>query len=91
MKKRLTILFLYLPYILFAQSDNWRVFSSSNTPLPNNKITSTTIDHNNIMYFGTHEGLIVFDGDKWKKYNTEIRSYIFRIFTSLLKSRLKLN
>jgi ligand-binding sensor domain-containing protein len=71
MKKTLTIFFILLFTNLFSQSENWKIYNSLNSPLPNNKIVQTIIDNNNVMYFASHEGLIVFDGLTWKKFNKE--------------------
>tara|TARA_B110000091_G_scaffold117907_1_gene127084 strand:- start:157 stop:498 length:342 start_codon:yes stop_codon:yes gene_type:complete len=71
MKNYLTILLLFISLNLISQSENWKIYNSLNSPLPNNKITSSVVDKNNKMFFASHEGLIVFDGYKWKTYNTK--------------------
>ena len=76
MKKTLTIFFILLFTNLFSQSENWKIYNSLNSPLPNNKIVQTIIDNNNVMYFASHEGLIVFDGLTWKKFNKENYDYL---------------
>ena len=69
MKKTFTIPLLFFTSILFSQSENWKTYNSINSPLSNNKITSTTTDHENNIFFGTHEGLMIFDGTIWKNIN----------------------
>ena len=71
MKTTITIFFILLFTNLFPQSENWKIYNSLNSPLPNNKVVQTIIDNNNVMYFASHEGLIVFDGLTWKKFNKE--------------------
>ena len=69
MKKKLTTLLSLITFCLYPQSENWKIYNNLNSPLPNNKITSTTIDNEGKIFFGTHNGLVVYDGETWKNYN----------------------
>lgn len=71
MKKTFTILLIFITLCLFSQSENWKIYNSLNSPLPNNKITSTIIDNEGKIFFGTHNGLVVYDGEVWKNYNVK--------------------
>ena len=71
MKKTFTILLSFITLSLYSQSENWKIYNNLNSPLPNNKITSTIIDNEGKMFFGTHNGLVVYDGETWKNYNVK--------------------
>ena len=71
MKKTFTILLFFKSINLLSQSDNWKIYNNLNSPLPSNKITSSVVDIEGNMYFGTHKGLVMFDGFSWKTYNTK--------------------
>lgn len=46
------------------------LFQTSNTKLPDNKITSITIDKKNNKWIGTLNGLVKYDGVNWTIFNT---------------------
>lgn len=49
----------------------WESFNSSNSPLPNNYITTITIDNDGSKWIGTYGGGVAhFDGVNWTIYNT---------------------
>jgi hypothetical protein len=50
---------------------NWTIYNTSNSGLPDNKIWSIAVDHNNVVWIGTEtQGLVRFDGTTWTSYNT---------------------
>ncbi len=50
---------------------NWTIYNTSNSGLPDNKIWSIAVDHNNVVWIGTEtQGLVRFDGITWTSYNT---------------------
>ena len=71
MKKTFTISLVFISISLLCQTDNWKIYNSLNSPLPSNKITSTVVDIEGNMYFGTHKGIVMFDGNSWKNYNSK--------------------
>lgn len=54
----------------FAQNPQWRVFTTSNSPLPSNLVGSIAIDTNNVKWIGTDSGIVKIDGNNWTIYNT---------------------
>ena len=47
-------------------NDKVKFFDSSNSGLPNNRITTLKIDKNGIKWIGTYNGLAKFDDINWK-------------------------
>lgn len=64
----LTFCFSLLVFNVFAQQ--WRVFTTSNSPLPGNGISSVSIDANNVKWIGTGSGLAKLNGNNWTIYDT---------------------
>ena len=53
-----------------STSPEWRVYNSSNSGLPENKLKSITMDKSNDIWLGTAgDGGVKFDGSKWYVYN----------------------
>lgn len=51
-------------------SSGWTYFNKSNSPLPDDSITSLTIDSSGNIWAGTsHRGIARFSGSEWKEYN----------------------
>lgn len=48
---------------------NWTIFGSNNTPLPTNATQTILYDSNDILWVGTREGLLSYDGTNWVTYN----------------------
>ena len=80
MKRALSISLLFFTTLLFSQSENWEIYNSINSPLSNNKITSASTDYENNIFFGTHEGLVVFNGLTWKNINKTVLLLITILF-----------
>lgn len=48
-------------------------YNTDNSPLPSNQVNSITVV-DNVIWFGTSEGLASFDGENWKIHDTELSS-----------------
>lgn len=51
--------------------DDWQVFTPQNSGLPNKDVISVLVDANSAYWFGTRQGLSVFDGQTWNVYQNE--------------------
>lgn len=71
----ITIVFIIFYSKTFAQIEDWKVYNTSNSYLPDNQIQSVHIDKNNIKWLGTSSGLVRFDGSEWITYN-KTNSYL---------------
>lgn len=71
MKCKTLILFVLFLLLHTGFSQNWTIYSSSNSPLPDNNIKCTVVDENGHKWFATYGGgLAEFDGDTtWTIYN----------------------
>ena len=50
---------------------NWTIYTTANSPLPEDKIWSIAVDQDNVVWIGTETaGLVKFDGVNWTIYNT---------------------
>ena len=59
MRLFLITIFIF-PIILFAQSEQKKLFTRSNSPIPEQNITAITTDINGLNWIGTLEGLICY-------------------------------
>ena len=59
------------PIILFAQSEQKKLFTSSNSPISQHNITTVATDINGLNWIGTLEGLICYNGKRWVTLNTK--------------------
>ena len=50
--------------------DEWVVFNSGNSPLPNQRVLAVMQDKRGLMWFGTAAGLASYDGQKWNVYHS---------------------
>jgi len=55
--------------IAVAQTDQWKVYNTTNSNLPENYILSLAIDENDNKWVGTTWGLMRFDGSNWITYH----------------------
>ena len=65
------ITILIFPIILFAQSKQKKLFTPSNSPIPQHNITAVATDINGFNWIGTLEGLICYNGKRWVTLNTK--------------------
>lgn len=63
------ILFLFCLSLL-AKSDEWVVYNTGNSALPDNQVQAITVDSNDVLWIGTANGLARFDGSQWTTYTT---------------------
>jgi hypothetical protein len=70
----LTTIFLIFSIFLIIQSiyaqEQWRVFTSQNSPLPSNLVWAIIVDRNNVKWVGTSEGIARIEGNDWQIYDT---------------------
>lgn len=60
------LLLISLPLV----SQNWEVYSTANSELPNNTVRALAIDENGVKWIGTAGGVARFDGTNWTLYTT---------------------
>ena len=70
MKLRFTILFLISAFALSAQDTSWAIFTTRNSPLPDNNVSDIAFDRNGVAWIATWNGLVRYDGKDWKVFNT---------------------
>ena len=70
MRLFLITIFIF-PIILFAQSEQKKSFTQSNSPIPEDNITTITTDINGLNWIGTLEGLICYSGKRWVTLNSK--------------------
>lgn len=51
-------------------SQQWRVFTTSNSPLPSNNISGLIVDKNNIKWIGTPKGMVKINGNIWQIFDS---------------------
>ncbi len=59
--KYLSIFLIFLIFIIFKSTnaqDQWRVFTTQNSPLPSNSVNCMAIDRNNVKWIGTGNGIV---------------------------------
>ena len=66
----LIILSIFLIFQSTTYAQQWRVFTTANSPLPSNLIGTIAIDSNNVKWVGTDNGLVKIDGNNWTIYDT---------------------
>jgi ligand-binding sensor domain-containing protein len=72
MKNALLIIIFLFSLSLNAQ---WSNFDNSNTPaIISDDIRSAAIDNEGILWFGTADGLLSYDGQDWTRYSQETHS-----------------
>ena len=66
------------PIPLYSQTPEWMVFNTDNSGLPYNYLTGIAIDAQGGVWIATGqeyqpvgEGLVHFDGEHWRVYNTD--------------------
>ena len=70
MRLFLITIFIF-PIILFAQSEQKKSFTRTNSPIPEDNITTIATDINGLNWIGTLEGLICYNGKRWVTLNTK--------------------
>lgn len=68
--KRIIVYLFFCLALQNAKAQVWKVYTTSNSLLPNNHIQAITVQKNGIKWVGTPAGLARFDGQAWNNYNT---------------------
>ncbi len=68
----IVLFFLFLPTtVLFAQDDNWQLFTNTDIGIQSSSITCIVEDKEHIIWIGTNgEGMFKYDWNNWIKFNT---------------------
>lgn len=57
--------------VVSYDGSQWKVFTTQNSTLPSDDLTSIAVDENNYLWIGTvDQGVIKFDGQSWFTYDT---------------------
>ncbi|MBU0487295.1 MAG: T9SS type A sorting domain-containing protein [Bacteroidetes bacterium] len=66
-----TAIMLILSISVFAQNPNWSLYTTSNSPLTEDFVTSIQVDNHNKAWIGTYEsGVVTFNGIEWVMMNS---------------------
>ncbi len=68
--KSIVILFVFVLGLKGSFGQNWVVFNSSNSPLPNNFVETLAIQNNGKAWLGTRNGLASYFKGSWATYDT---------------------
>ncbi len=69
------VLSLIIIFIALSVSAQWENFDNSNVPeIKSNEVRSIALDNNNILWFGTTNGLVSYDGQSWTRYTSDKNS-----------------
>ena len=63
--KQFLLTIIILPFLLSAQTEGKKIFSFSNSPIPDQNITAIATDNTGLNWIGTLEGLICYNGKRW--------------------------
>ncbi|MFO7448430.1 MAG: T9SS type A sorting domain-containing protein [Ignavibacteriaceae bacterium] len=61
---------LLLNVFVKAQTNEWQVFNTQTSGLPDNQVQVIAIDDSNNKWFGTTKGLVRYNGNTWQVFNT---------------------
>ena len=71
MKIMKLFLFLFLVNNIFAQNNNWQLFTNTEIGIQSSSITCVAEDKTGNIWIGTSgEGIFEFDGNNWVQYDT---------------------
>jgi hypothetical protein len=63
---------IYEGILKVLEGDSWILYTSGNSGLPGDRITSLASDHDGNMWIGTYEsGLLKFDGERWTTFTKQ--------------------
>ncbi len=57
-------------FVFGMQPDEWAVFSTANSGLPDNQINAIAVDSGSTIWFGTTRGLARYNGRSWSVFDT---------------------
>ncbi len=63
--KQFLLTIIILPFLLSAQTEGKKIFSFSNSPIPDQNITAIATDNTGLNWIGTLKGLICYNGKRW--------------------------
>jgi len=66
--RRYLLLFFWLP--VMAAAAEWTTFTAQNSGLPDNTVKAICVDGYGRLWFGTNNGLALFDGSTWRSFKT---------------------
>jgi hypothetical protein len=72
-KKTILVLIFIINYTLLITncfSQQWRVFTTSNSPLPSNSVGPIVVDRNNVKWIGSPNGMVRIEGNIWQIFDT---------------------
>ncbi len=67
----LSALFLSIISTAYAQYPNWTHYTVETTGMGNSVVNAITVDKNGNQWYGTNEGIAVFNGSDWYIYNMD--------------------
>jgi ligand-binding sensor domain-containing protein len=56
--------------VKYFDGTNWQTYSSSNSYLPADYISTVKLENDSILWIGTNQGLVKYDGHYWTIYNS---------------------
>ncbi|MBN2207920.1 MAG: hypothetical protein JW759_01290 [Candidatus Coatesbacteria bacterium] len=56
---------------LNPDTEEWQILSAETSPLLDSKIEYFHVDERNRRWFGTEDGLVLFDGENWARFTTD--------------------
>jgi len=67
--KKIILIISVFTQLTISQNNEWKIFNTSNSPLPTNNILCLNIDIFNNIWIGTASGLVKKSNDDWVIYN----------------------
>lgn len=64
------ILILVLIFAFGTSAQTWQNYTTDNSPLPSNTVTSIKVNEDGTLWFGTDKGLASYKNETWKTYTT---------------------
>ena len=71
MKKLFFEILLLSTILIHPQDNEWKLFNTSNSPLPTNNINCLNVDRFNNVWVGTDSGLTKISNGQWTNYNQQ--------------------
>jgi hypothetical protein len=83
--RHISIVIIALLYCvsLFAKGEEWIVYNTTNSILPDNQVHAIAIDNNDVQWIATASGLVRFDGAQWMLYTAGTGSLPSSFITAL--------
>src|SRR4028119_1951521 len=68
--KKSIFCFVFSISLLTLKAQEWAVYTTANSPLPDNQIQAIALQKSGVKWVGTKNGLARFDGHAWYIYST---------------------